>query len=104
MNRVRLTRVLFSTLVLPGAATAVAAVLAGTWASRLPDPIATHWNGDSVNNTGSPSSITLVMTLVGAVLTLALTALAIVLLRKGEPLPGSGRAWPRRSRRSPPQR
>ncbi|WP_328606151.1 hypothetical protein OG943_40310 [Amycolatopsis sp. NBC_00345] len=90
MNRVRLTRVLFSTLVLPGAATAVAAVLAGTWASRLPDPIATHWNGDSVNNTGSPSSITLVMTLVGAVLTLALTALAIVLLRKGEPLPRLG--------------
>ncbi|WP_329070975.1 hypothetical protein [Amycolatopsis sp. NBC_01480] len=90
MNRTRLARALVSTLVLPGAATAVAAVLAGSWAGRLPDPIATHWNGDSVNNTASPGSITLVMTIAGAVLTLALTALAIVLLRKGESLPRLG--------------
>ena len=88
MNRVRLARALFSALVLPGAATAVAAVLAGAWASRLPHPIATHWGGDGVDNTGSPGSITLVMTLAGAVLTLGLTA--IVLLRKGEPLPRLG--------------
>ena len=82
----KLIRVLTATAVLPGAALAVAGVLASAWADRLPDPVATHWNGGPDSST--PLGLFVVACLaLGAVATALLAATAVAALRRGRPVP-----------------
>ncbi|MFI5584028.1 hypothetical protein ACIA5G_03270 [Amycolatopsis sp. NPDC051758] len=82
----KLIRVLTATAVLPGAALAVAGVLASAWADRLPDPVATHWNGGP--NSSTPLGLFVVVCLaLGAVATALLAVTAVAALRRGRPVP-----------------
>ncbi|WP_103351776.1 hypothetical protein [Amycolatopsis sp. CA-128772] len=82
----KLIRILAATTVLPGAALAVAAALANAWADRLPDPVATHWNGPPDGST--PLGLFTGMCLaLGALVTVMLTTTALTALRRGRPLP-----------------
>jgi hypothetical protein len=82
----KLIRVLFATAVLPGAALAVAGALENAWAGRLPDPVATHWNGAPDGSTPL-ALITGVCLGLGTVAVLLLASTAVTLLRRGRPLP-----------------
>ncbi|HEY3466003.1 MAG TPA: hypothetical protein VGL47_12780 [Amycolatopsis sp.] len=82
----KLIRVLAATAVLPGAALAVAALLANTWADRLPDPLATHWNGDANGSTALGVFVSVCLALGAAVIALLATT-ALTALRRGRPLP-----------------
>jgi hypothetical protein len=82
----KLIRVLTATAVLPGAALAVAGVLANAWWTRLPDPVATHW-GTRPNGHTALGPFTGVCLGLGVVATTVLTATAVAALRRGRPLP-----------------
>lgn len=82
----KLIRVLTATAVLPGAALVTAALLTNAWADRLPDPIATHWNGGP--NSSTPVALfTTVCLALGALATVVLATTAVGALRRGRPVP-----------------
>lgn len=82
----KLIRVLAATAVLPGAVLAAAGFLAGAWADRLPDPIATHWNAGPDGAT--PVAVFAVACLaLGGVATALLAVTAVGALRRGRPVP-----------------
>jgi MFS family permease len=82
----KLIRVLIATAVLPSAVLAVVAVLVNAWRDRLPDPVATHWNGgpDNANSLGLFVTVCLVL---GAAVTAFVVVVAVLALRRGRPLP-----------------
>ncbi|WP_426595151.1 DUF1648 domain-containing protein [Cellulomonas sp. McL0617] len=63
-------------LVVPLAIAAAAALLALSWRSELPDPVATHWGRDGVNGVGSLTGQVVVLTLVAVLCTVGGWALA----------------------------
>ncbi|MCR6485297.1 hypothetical protein M8542_20930 [Amycolatopsis sp. OK19-0408] len=82
----KLIRVLTATAVLPGAVLVTAGLLANAWAGRLPDPIATHWNG-APNGSTPVALFTTVCLALGAVATVLLATTAVTALRRGRPVP-----------------
>lgn len=82
----KLIRVLAATAVLPGAVLVTTALLANAWAGRLPDPIATHWNGAPDGSTPLAVFVSVCLTL-GAIATVVLATTAVAALRRERPVP-----------------
>ncbi|MDQ7807697.1 hypothetical protein Q5425_28520 [Amycolatopsis sp. A133] len=82
----KLIRVLIATAVLPGAALAVAGALENAWTGRLPDPVATDWNG-APNGSTPLGAFTGVCLGLGAAAVLLLATTAVTMVRRGRPLP-----------------
>ncbi|GAA1946176.1 hypothetical protein [Amycolatopsis minnesotensis] len=80
------TRILLATAGVPAAAVAVAGVMAWLWDARLPEVVAVHWTSGEPNNSASLGPFLTIALLVGAVLAMAVSWLAVTAARRGNGL------------------
>jgi hypothetical protein len=80
-------RVLLATAGVPAVVIAISASLASMWGSRLPAVVAVHWTNSTPNNSAALDPFLTIVLLVSAGLAMVVAAMAVMALRRGNPIP-----------------